>query len=169
MRRGYTRGRYLDLVDRLRRVRPEISITTDLIVGFPGETEEDFEDTMALARDVEFDNAFLFKYSPRRDTPAAARPDQVPQQVREERLARLLEAINAIAARKLQGMVNRRVQILVEGLSRRNKERLEGRTRGNQITVFEGPPRLIGQLLDVRINRASAFTLYADPPIPNPN
>jgi len=169
MHRGYTRGRYLDLVDRLRRVSPEISITTDLIVGFPGETEEDFEDTMALARDVEFDNAFLFKYSPRRDTPAAARADQVPRKVREERLARLLDAINAIAARKLQDMVNRRVQILVEGLSRRNKERLEGRTRGNQITVFEGPPRLIGQLLDVRINRASAFTLHADPPIPNPN
>jgi len=169
MRRGYTRGRYLDLVERLRRVRPEISITTDLIVGFPGETEEDFEDTMALARDIEFDNAFLFKYSPRRDTPASARADQVPQKVREERLTRLLEAINAIAARKLQDMVNRRVQILVEGLSRRNKERLEGRTRGNHITVFEGPPRLIGQLLDVRINRASAFTLYADPPIPNPN
>jgi len=169
MHRGYTRAHYVDLVDRLRRVRPDIAITTDLIVGFPGETEADFEETMALARDVEFDNAFLFKYSPREDTPAAARPDQVPQAVREERLARLLDRVNAIGARKLQRLVGQRVEILVEGVSRRNPARLEGRTRGNQITVFEGAPRDIGQLLQVRVTRASAFTLYAESPIPNPD
>jgi MoaA/NifB/PqqE/SkfB family radical SAM enzyme len=91
MHRGYTRERFLGIVEKLRRARPDIGITTDIIVGFPGETEEDFEQTLSLAREVEFDNAYIFKYSQRRDTPAAEMPDQVPQKIREERNHRLLE------------------------------------------------------------------------------
>ena len=91
MHRGYTREKFLGIIEKLRAARPDIGITTDIIVGFPGETEEDFEETLSLAREVEFDNAYIFKYSPRRDTPAADMPDQVPQKIREERNQRLLE------------------------------------------------------------------------------
>src|SRR5262249_7281542 len=100
MHRGYTRERFLGIVEQLRRVQPRMGVTTDIIVGLPGETEADFEETLSLSRQVEFDNAFVFKYSPRRDTPAAAMPDQIPQQVIEERHARLLALINEIGARK---------------------------------------------------------------------
>ncbi len=119
MHRGYTRGKFLGIIERLRRVRPEIGLTTDLIVGFPGETEEDFEQTLALSREVEFDNAYIFKYSQRRDTPAAAMADQVPQTVREERNQRLLGLVNEIAARKYDSFIGRQVQILVEGPSKK--------------------------------------------------
>ena len=118
MHRGYTRERYLDLIGKLRAARPEIGISTDFIVGFPGETEDDFEQTLALAREVEFDQAYIFKYSPRRDTPAAEMPEQVPQKIREERNQRLLEVINEIARRKYSALVGRRVQILVEEIGR---------------------------------------------------
>ena len=138
MHRGYTRERYLGIIEKLRRARPDIGITTDIIVGFPGETEEDFEETLSLAREVEFDNAYIFKYSQRRDTPAAAMPDQVPQKIREERNQRLLEVINEIAARKYDAFVGRQVQILVEGPSKKNPARMTGRTRCNKIVVFDG-------------------------------
>src|SRR5207302_5220652 len=94
MHRGYTRERYLGIIKKLRQVRPRMGITTDIIVGFPGETESDFEETLSLAREVEFDNAYIFKYSPRKDTPAAALPEQLPQPVKEERNARLLALVN---------------------------------------------------------------------------
>jgi tRNA-2-methylthio-N6-dimethylallyladenosine synthase len=167
MHRGYTRERFLGLVEKLRRARPDIGITTDIIVGFPGETEDDFEQTLSLAREVEFDNAYLFKYSPRRDTPAAGMPDQVPLKVRKQRNHRLLETINEIGKRKYDAFVGRRTQILVEGPSRKNPARLTGRTRCNKIVVFEGSDRHRGQLLDVKIIRAGSFTLYGDPAIVN--
>jgi tRNA-2-methylthio-N6-dimethylallyladenosine synthase len=163
MHRGYTRERFLGLVKKLRRDRPDIGITTDIIVGFPGETEDDFEQTLLLAREVEFDNAYLFKYSPRRDTSAAGMPDQVPLKIREERNHRLLETINVIGKRKYDAFVGRRTQILVEGLSRKNPARMTGRTRCNKIVVFEGSERHRGQLLNVKITRAGSFTLYGDP------
>ena len=100
MHRGYTRARFVGIIEKLRRVRPEIGISTDFIVGFPGETEDDFEQTLSLAREVEFDQAYIFKYSQRRDTPAADMPGQVPQKIREERNQRLLEVINEIAGRR---------------------------------------------------------------------
>jgi tRNA-2-methylthio-N6-dimethylallyladenosine synthase len=165
MHRGYTRERFLGIVRKLRRVKPEIGITTDIIVGFPGETEDDFEQTLSLAREVEFDNAYLFKYSPRRDTPAAEMSDQVPLKIREERNHRLLETINEIGKRKYDAFVGRRTQILVEGPSRKNPARMTGRTRCNKIVVFEGSERHRGQLLDVKITRAGSFTLYGDPAI----
>ena len=149
----------------MRRVRPDIGITTDIIVGFPGETEDDFEQTLSLAREVEFDNAYIFKYSQRRDTPAAEMPDQVPQKIREERNHRLLETVNEIGKRKYDAFVGRQTQILVEGPSRKNSARLAGRTRCNKIVVFDGSDRHRGQLMDVKITRAGSFTLYGDPAI----
>jgi tRNA-2-methylthio-N6-dimethylallyladenosine synthase len=167
MHRGYTRERFLGLIKKLRRVRPDIGITTDIIVGFPGETEDDFEQTISLAREVEFDNAYLFKYSPRRDTPAAGMPGQVPLKIREQRNHRLLETINEIGKRKYDSFVGRRTQILVEGPSKKNAARMSGRTRCNKIVVFAGSERHRGQLLDVNIIRAGSFTLYGDPAIVN--
>ena len=167
MHRGYTRARFLDLIRRLRAVHPEMGITTDIIVGFPGETEADFAETLSLAREVEFDNAFVFKYSPRRDTPAAAMPDQLPEEIIEARHAQLLAVINEIAERKNKVCEGRVLQILVEGPSRKNATRLEGRTRANKIVIFEGSERHIGQVMDVRIVRAAPFTLYGDPAIMN--
>jgi tRNA-2-methylthio-N6-dimethylallyladenosine synthase len=167
MHRGYTRERFLGIVKKLRRAKPDISITTDIIVGFPGETGDDFEQTLSLAREVEFDNAYIFKYSPRRDTPAAGMPDQVPLKIREERNHRLLETINEIGKRKYDAFIGRRTQILVEGPSKKNPARMTGRTRCNKIVVFEGSERHRGQLLDVKITRAGSFTLYGDPAIVN--
>jgi len=166
MHRGYTRERYLALIEKLRRARPEIGISTDIIVGFPGETEDDFEQTLSLAREVEFDQAYIFKYSQRRDTPAAGLPEQVPQKLREERNQRLLAVINEIAAGKYQKFVGRRTQILVEGPSRKNPARMTGRTRCNKIVVFDSVEREHrGRLMGVKITRASSFTLYGDPVI----
>lgn len=165
MHRGYTRERFLDLVQKLRRVNPGMGIATDLIAGFPGETEEDFEQTLSLVREAEFDQAFLFKYSPRRDTPAAMMEGQVPQEVKEERHARLMAVVNEVAARRYQAMVGQTVEILVEGPSKRNPARLMGRTRCNKIVIFEGSERHLGQLLPVRITRAGNFALHGDPAI----
>jgi tRNA-2-methylthio-N6-dimethylallyladenosine synthase len=167
MHRGYTRERYLDIVRQLRAVQPGIGLTTDLIVGFPGESEEDFEATLSLVREAEFDNAFIFKYSPRRDTPAATMPGQVPDEVKEERNQRLLALMNEQGGRRYQALVGRRAQILVEGPSRKNPARMTGRTRCNKIVVFDGGERHRGHLLDVRITRAGSFSLYGDPAIVN--
>jgi len=164
MHRGYTREKYLGIIKRLRAVQPQMGISTDFIVGFPGETEEDFEQTLSLAREVEFDQAFIFRYSPRRDTPAAAMLEQLPSAVKEERNQRLLALINEIAARHYASLVGQQVQILTEGPSKR-PERLQGRTRCNKIVVFEGSERHRGQMLELRITRAGSFTLYGDPAI----
>ncbi|MBX3734432.1 MAG: tRNA (N6-isopentenyl adenosine(37)-C2)-methylthiotransferase MiaB [Verrucomicrobiae bacterium] len=166
MHRGYTRERYLGIVRRLRAVHPDLGVTTDLIVGFPGETEADFSETLSLCEEAAFDQAYLFKYSPRRDTPAASLPDPVPQEVIEERHARLLERINGIAMERFVQRVGRTMEILVEGPSRRNPSRFEGRTRDNRIVVFPGSERHRGALLPVFIERCGAFTLYGNPAIP---
>jgi len=163
MHRGYTRARYVGIIEKLRQAKPDIGISTDIIVGFPGETEDDFEQTLSLAREVEFDQAYIFKYSQRRDTPAAEMPDQVPQQIREERNQRLLEVINEIAKRRYSAFVGRQTQLLVEGPSKKNPARMTGRTRCNKIVVFDGSERHRGQLMDVQITRAGSFTLYGDP------
>jgi tRNA-2-methylthio-N6-dimethylallyladenosine synthase len=167
MRRGYTRERFLSIVQKLRAAQPAIGITTDFIVGFPGETEEDFEQTLSLVSEAGFDNAFIFRYSPRRDTPAATLPNQLPETVKAERNQRLLEAMNAQGARRYKAHVGQRRQILVEGPSKKNPARLMGRTRCNKIVVFEGVGRHRGKLLDLKIIRAGAFTLYGDPAIIN--
>ena len=167
MHRGYTRERFVGIIEKLRRVKPAMGITTDIIVGFPGETEADFEETLSLAREIEFDNAYIFKYSPRKDTPAADLPGQLPQDVKEERNARLLALINEIGARHYGNYVGRQAEILVEGPSKKNQARMMGRTRSNKIVLFDGSERHRGQIMDVKINRAGSFTLYGDPAIIN--
>lgn len=160
MHRGCTREKLLGIVDKLRRAQPRMGITTDLIVGFPGETEEDFEETLSLAQAAEFDNGYLFKYSPRQDTPAAALPGQVTQAVKEERNARLLALVNEISARRYEGLAGERLEVLVEGPSRRNAARQMGRTRCNRIVVFEDEEDRRGELVRLKIERAGSFTLY---------
>jgi tRNA-2-methylthio-N6-dimethylallyladenosine synthase len=167
MHRGYTRERFTSILEKLRAVRPRMGITTDIIVGFPGETEEDFEQTLSLAREARFDNSFIFKYSPRRDTPAADMPNQLPPEVKEERNARLLQLINEIAADIYKSYVGERLQVLVEGPSRKKPFRMMGRSRSNKIVVFDGSERHRGQLMDLKITRAGSFTLYGDPAMLN--
>jgi tRNA-2-methylthio-N6-dimethylallyladenosine synthase len=167
MHRGYTRDRFSEIIRKLRAAKPSIGITTDIIVGFPGETEADFEATLSLAREIEFDNAFVFKYSPRRDTPAAVMPDQHSQATIEERHDRLLTLINEIAARRYEKFVGQRVQILVEGPSKKNEARMMGRTRCGKIVLFDGAARHRGELMDVRVEKTGSFTLYGDPAILN--
>jgi tRNA-2-methylthio-N6-dimethylallyladenosine synthase len=167
MHRGYTREKFLGIIQKLRRARPTIGITTDIIVGFPGETEDDFAETLSLCREVAFDNAYIFKYSQRRDTPAAAMPDQVPQEIREERNHRLLELVNGLAASKYDAFIGRQVQILVEGPSKKNPARYTGRTRCNRIVLFDGNERHRGQLMDLKIEWTGSFTLYGNPAILN--
>lgn len=165
MHRGYTRERFTGIIRKLRQARSNIGLTTDIIVGFPGETEADFEQTLSLCREVQFDNAYIFKYSSRRDTPAAMMPDQVPQELREERNHRLLETINTIGKQRYDALIGQQLQILVEGPSKKNSARYTGRTRCNKIVLFDGGERHRGQLMDVKIERTGSFTLYGDPAI----
>lgn len=167
MHRGYTRERYLEIIRKLRAAKPEIGVSTDIIVGFPGETEEDFQETCTLVREVGFDQAFIFKYSQRKDTPAAAMPDQLSEEQIEERHARLFDLINEIGRAKHRAFVGRTTQILVEGPSKKNDARFSGRTRCNKIVVFDGGERHRGQLMDLRITGSTNFTLYGDPAIVN--
>ncbi len=165
MRRTYTSEKYFELVERIRATSPGIAITTDIIVGFPGETDDDYHQTCELVERVGFDNAFVFKYSPRRDTVAAGLDAQVPEAMKEDRNHGLLELVNSWAKRRNEAFVGREVEILCEGPSKTNPERLMGRTRGNKIVVFEGSPRHIGELFPVRVLRSTGYTLYGDPAI----
>ena len=165
MHRGYTRERFLGIIEKLRQVQPGMGISTDVIVGFPGETAEDFEQTMSLFREAQFDQAYIFRYSKRKDTPAAEMAEQVPEEVKEERNQRLLRQLDEIVEPRYDAFVGRRTQILVEGPSKRNEARMMGRTRCNKIVVFDGDDRHRGQLLDVAIERVGSFTLYGNPAI----
>ncbi|HTL57648.1 MAG TPA: tRNA (N6-isopentenyl adenosine(37)-C2)-methylthiotransferase MiaB [Candidatus Limnocylindrales bacterium] len=165
MHRGYNRARYLEIIEKLRRVKPPIGLSTDFIVGFPGESEEDFQETLSLVREVKFDQAYVFRYSERRDTPAAAMPGQIAEALRQERHQRLLALVNEMAAERYERLVGQQVETLVEGPSKRNPERLTGRTRCNKIVVFEGSQRHLGQVMNLRVTRAGSFTLYGDPAI----
>jgi tRNA-2-methylthio-N6-dimethylallyladenosine synthase len=147
----------------LREARPDIALTTDVIVGFPGETDEDYAASRDLVQRVGFDNAFIFRYSPRRDTPAAAMADQVPEVVKEERNQDLLRTVDALAIAKGEALVGHRVEILCEGPSRTNEARLMGRSPGNKIVIFEGSERHIGEIFEVAVQRSSGFSLYGDP------
>ncbi len=160
MHRPYSANKYRDLVADLRAVQPEIAVTTDIIVGFPGESEADYLATRQLVEDVQFDNAFIFKYSQRRDTPAAEMDDQLSEETKLERNHDLLEVVNEIARRKTAACVGKDVEVLCEGPSKTNRERLTGRTRSNKIVVFEGTDRHVGEIFDVHIEHASPFTLY---------
>jgi tRNA-2-methylthio-N6-dimethylallyladenosine synthase len=163
MHRAYTAEKYVDLVHRLRKARAGMALTTDIIVGFPGETEDDYRQTRELVEQIEFDNAFVFRYSPRRDTPAAEMPEQVANPVKEERNRDLLEVVNAAARRAHERLVGQDLDVLCEGPSKTNRARLMGRTRSNKIVVFEGDEKLAGEIFDVHIQQANGFSLYGKP------
>jgi tRNA-2-methylthio-N6-dimethylallyladenosine synthase len=161
MRRPYKSAKFVEICEKMKAARPGIAITTDIIVGFPGETEADFQETLATVERLEFDNAFVFRYSKRRNTPAAEMGDQLAESVKEERNQRLLEVVNRIAIAKNAALLGTRQQVLCEGPSKNNAARLGGRTGHNKIVIFEGDPsRLTGQLLDVDIRDSTGFTLY---------
>jgi tRNA-2-methylthio-N6-dimethylallyladenosine synthase len=166
MHRTYTAERYFTLTEKLRAARPDIALTTDIIVGFPGETAADYAATRDLVQRVGFDNAFIFRYSPRRDTPAATMSEQLPESVKEERNQDLLRVVDALAKSKGEALVGRRVEILCEGPSKTNADRLMGRSPGNKIVIIEGDPaRHTGELFDVNITRSTGFSLYGDPAV----
>ena len=162
MKRGYSALEYKNIIRRLRSVRPDVSLSSDFIVGFPDETEADFEQTMKLVQDLKFDNSFSFIYSARPGTPAANLHDDTPQTVKLQRLQRLQAEIEAEAQRISQYMVGSVQRILVEGPSRKNAAELMGRTENNRIVNFPGQPRLVGQLIDVRITQALPHSLRAE-------
>jgi len=159
MNRGYTRKEYLQKVAKLRQTCPGISLSTDIIVGFPGETEEDFQETLDLAREAAFDQAFSFKYSPRPQTRAADLPDRVPPEVQGERLARLQNLLNELTLKAHQCLLGKVAEVLVEGPSKRSPKELCGRLRTNQIVNFSGPRELVGRLTTVCLTEAHPHSL----------
>jgi tRNA-2-methylthio-N6-dimethylallyladenosine synthase len=166
MHRTYTAEKYVDLVWRIRRARHGIAITTDIIVGFPGETEDDYKRTRDLVEEIQFDNAFVFRYSPRQGTPAAESRDQIDERIKEERNQDLLRLVNESMRRAGERLVGQCAEVLCEGSSKTNSERLMGRTRTNKIVVFEGGNELVGELVDVQIEHANGFSLYGSPILP---
>jgi len=162
MKRGYTALEYRSIVRRLRKARPDVSLTSDFIVGFPGETEADFATTLRLARELEFDASFSFLYSPRPGTPAAELPDPVPQTEKHERLLRLQAQLEVQAAALSAGMVGSMQRVLVEGPSKKSTAELAGRTANNRVVNFPGEAGLAGRFADVRITAALSHTLRGE-------
>jgi tRNA-2-methylthio-N6-dimethylallyladenosine synthase len=158
MRRTYTRERYLSLVERMRAAVPDLALTTDLIVGFPGETDDDFEQTLGLVEEVRFDGAFTFVFSPRAGTEAAAMSDHVPDELKQERIERLIDVVQRVAAERNRERVGRVEEVLVEGASRTDAAFLRGRTRRNTTANFAGTAAP-GEIVPVRIDRATSTTL----------
>ena len=165
MRRQYTREQYLELIASVRRHFPTASITTDIIVGFCGETDSEFEETLSAVRDAAFDSAFMFNYSVRPGTYAASQmPDDVPEKVKNERLARLIDLQKEQARRNNEHLVGTHQEVLVDGFSRRDAKLLKGKTRTNKTVLFSGPPSLKGNLATITIERADAWTLHGQLP-----
>jgi tRNA-2-methylthio-N6-dimethylallyladenosine synthase len=161
MRRTYTRERYLDRVAMIREHVPDCALTTDIIVGFPGETDADFEQTLEVAEEVGYDGAFTFVYSPRRGTEAATMPAQVPHDVKVARMERLVEVVQRRAAERAQRFVGRTLEVLVEGPSRTDPSRLRGRSRHNKVVNFSGLGAP-GELVQVKISAATSQTLSGE-------
>ncbi|MHB1420550.1 MAG: tRNA (N6-isopentenyl adenosine(37)-C2)-methylthiotransferase MiaB [Bacillota bacterium] len=165
MNRGYSRETYLELVRKLRVQVPDVTLTTDLIVGFPGETAKEFEETLDLIRKVRFDNAYTFVYSSRSGTPASRMPDQVPLELKKARLQELMQVQNTISLEINQQMIGSTKVILVEGQSKSNSDQLSGRTEGNKIVVFAGQEALVGKLIEVKIEGAHTWNLVGSIPV----
>jgi tRNA-2-methylthio-N6-dimethylallyladenosine synthase len=159
MRRGYTKDSYVEKIDRLRKICPFIAITADVIVGFPGEEEKDFEETLDLIQKVRFDDLFSFKYSPRKGTRAAQFTDKVEDQVKQDRLSVLQEIQRGITLQKNQEWEGRLEEVLVEGRSKQSLQDLTGRTRSNKIVNFEGDLSMVGKLVSVGITKAYPHSL----------
>jgi tRNA-2-methylthio-N6-dimethylallyladenosine synthase len=167
MKRNYTAMEYRSIIRRLRAARPDISISSDFIVGFPGETDADFEQTMKLVDDVRFDGSFSFIYSARPGTPAANLADPTPHAVKLERLQRLQKRLQEIALEYSQRMVGTRQRVLVEGVSKKDGAELAGRSENNRVVNFAGPSRLVGHFVDLEITEAMPHSLRGRvPPIP---
>jgi tRNA-2-methylthio-N6-dimethylallyladenosine synthase len=162
MKRGYTGLEYRSIVRRLRRARADISVSSDFIVGFPGESAADFEATLKLARELEFDDSYSFLYSPRPGTPAAELPDEIPEQAKRERLQRLQAQIQTQAAAIAERMVGSIERVLVEGSSRKKSGELAGRTGNNRIVNFPGAAELVDRFVDVRITGCRPHSLRGE-------
>ena len=161
MNRHYNKEAYLTLVDYMREKMPDIAITTDIIVGFPGETEEDFEDTLELMKRVKYDMIFSFIYSPRTGTPAA-KMEQLPDKVKTDRMNRLLALQNELLAEKNEAYVGKTLRVLVEGKSKTNEAKMSARTEGNRIVLFDGDESLTGKFIDLKITKSAPFALIGE-------
>ncbi len=159
MNRKYSREDYLTIIKKVKNVLPDIAITTDIIVGFPGETEEDFEETLDIVKKVQYDSAFTFLYSIREGTKAATMENQVPDDVKHERFQRLLDTLYPIGLEKNEKLIGEIVEVLVEDVSKNNDKILNGRTRSSKLVHFPGDKELIGKLINVRIDEVKTFTL----------
>ena len=163
MNRGYTKEEFITLAKKIKEKIPDIGLTTDIIVGFPGETEEDFQDTMDVVNEVGFENAFMFMYSKRSGTPAATMEEQVDEQVKSERLQQLMRLQNYKAKEESQKYLGKTVKVLVEGPSRKNPEMLTGRTSTHKIVLFKSPGTdLKGKFVNTKIYEAKTWTLYGE-------
>ena len=162
MRRGYTRLEYLNKVAMARQVVREVTISTDFIVGFPGETEEDFQASARIIREVRFRNCFIFKYSPRPLTSASRLVDDVPRAEKERRNRELLRVQEEVSREENSKLIGKTLEVLVEGPSKKNPAKLTGRSRGDHIVVFEGQSDLVGSLAHVRVKDSTALTLFAE-------
>jgi tRNA-2-methylthio-N6-dimethylallyladenosine synthase len=162
MNRKYDRNRYLGIIASLRESCPDIAVTTDLIVGFPGESEEDFQETLDLVETVRFDSAFTFLYSPRKGTPAYSSAEQVPNDVKHDRFDRLIEAIHRIQGEKSRLYQGTTVQVLAEGPSRTDAGRFTGRAESSKVVDFSGTPDVVGRIVPVRITDAGTFSLTGE-------
>ncbi|QOS99798.1 tRNA (N6-isopentenyl adenosine(37)-C2)-methylthiotransferase MiaB [Brevibacterium sp. JNUCC-42] len=162
MARKYTREHYMELVRKIKAAIPNVSLSTDIIVGFPGETEEQFLETLSMMKEVEYDSAYTFIYSPREGTPAASMVDNVPEAEKKDRLQRLMAVQNEISLRKNQQMIGKTYELLIEGESRKNPEVLTGRTRTGKLVHVKADNSLIGTLVHVTITDAKTFTTYGE-------
>lgn len=166
MNRRYTREAYIELVRKLREADPDIAISTDIIVGFPGETEDEFNETLTLCEEVRYDSAFTFLYSIRKGTPAAAYENQIPEEVKHERFNRLVEVVNRISAEKNSEYVGRIEKVLVDGPSKTNSRTYGGRTETFKLVNFRGTPDMVGKIVDVRITSSNTFSLEGEVVLP---
>ena len=162
MRRGYTRSEYIEKVNAIKGARKEIAVTGDMIVGFPGETDDDFNETMSLVAEVEYDGLFIFKYSPRPRTPAAAYADSIPEEVKTERFLRLQELQDRIQRRRYERYLGRTVEVLVEGTSSRSSSDYTGHTRCNKVVNFPITAEALGKLVNVNITGVKSHSLYGE-------
>ena len=162
MNRKYTREDYLKLIEKLRKTVPDITLSTDIIVGFPGETNEDFEETLSIVKEVEYDSAFTFIYSIRKGTPAEKFEDQIEESEKHRRFDLLVSAVNEISEKKNKAYQDRVEKVLVDGVSKNDKSTLTGRTNGFKLVNFAGKKELIGSIVDVKITDAKTFSLFGE-------
>ena len=162
MNRIYTRESYLDLIRYMREKMPDIAISTDIIVGFPGETEEDFEDTLSIVKEARYDMMYSFIYSKRSGTPAAEMENQVPEEITGKRFPRLLALQNEISLERNLVWENQVLRVLVDGKSKNNPEKYSGRTDGNKIVLFDADESFVGKFVNIKITKAQTFALLGE-------